>query len=89
MQATTGFHDSVPYPILEEAEFVLHDPVTFHPTNGVFNAHADDEMRRLVACSGGAVPLQGVFSWVGRWCSLVGSIPGTPYLDTGSCPVVR
>jgi hypothetical protein len=41
MQATTCFHDSVPYPILEEAEFVLHDPVAFHPTNGVFNANTD------------------------------------------------
>jgi hypothetical protein len=41
MQATTGFHDGVPYPILQEADFVLHDPVAFHPTNHVFNTDSD------------------------------------------------
>jgi hypothetical protein len=41
MQATTCFHDGIPHPILQEADFVLHDPVTFHPTNGVFNADSD------------------------------------------------
>ena len=41
MQATTCFHDGVPNPILQEADFVLHDPVAFHPTNGVFNPDSD------------------------------------------------
>ncbi len=33
MQATTCFHDGIAYAILEEADFILHDPVAFHPTN--------------------------------------------------------
>jgi hypothetical protein len=41
MQATTCFHDGVPHPVLQEADFVLHDPVTFHPTNGVFTTDSD------------------------------------------------
>jgi hypothetical protein len=41
MQATTCFHNSVPYAILEETDVVLHDPVAFHPTTGMFYAHAD------------------------------------------------
>ena len=41
MQATTCFHDGIPHPILQEADFVLHDPVTFHPTNSVFNTDSD------------------------------------------------
>ena len=40
MQATTCVHDGVPHPILQEADGVLHDPVAFHPTNGVFNANS-------------------------------------------------
>jgi hypothetical protein len=38
MQATTCFHDGVPHPVLQTTDFVLHDPVAFHPTNGVFKA---------------------------------------------------
>ena len=41
MQATTCFHDGIPHPILQEADYVLHDPVAFHPTNGVFNTDSD------------------------------------------------
>ena len=41
MQATTRFHDGVPEPILEEADCILDDPLTFHPPNGVFHADAD------------------------------------------------
>jgi hypothetical protein len=41
MQATTRFHDRLTTPILEEADFVLHHPIAFHPTNGVFHADAD------------------------------------------------
>ena len=41
MQATTCFHDSIPYPVLQKADFVLHDPVAFHPTNRVFNPDSD------------------------------------------------
>jgi hypothetical protein len=51
MQATTCFHDGVPYPVLQQADFVLHDPVAFHPTNSVFNADSDGgntTIRRLL-----------------------------------------
>jgi hypothetical protein len=41
MQATTCFHDGIPEPILQEADCILYDPVTFHPTDGVFNADSD------------------------------------------------
>ena len=41
MQATACFHDSITYPVLQKTDFVLHDPVTFHPTNGVFHADSD------------------------------------------------
>ena len=40
MQATTCFHDGIPNPILEEADGVFHDPIAFHPANGVFNPHS-------------------------------------------------
>jgi hypothetical protein len=40
MQATACFHDGIPHPILQKADFILHDPVAFHPTNGVFNPHS-------------------------------------------------
>jgi hypothetical protein len=41
MQATTCFHDSVPHPVLQKTDVVLHDPVTFHAANGVFNTDSD------------------------------------------------
>src|SRR5215831_17959407 len=41
MQATTCFHDGVTYPVLQKTDFVLHDPVAFHSTNGVFNPYSD------------------------------------------------
>src|SRR5918996_95344 len=41
MQATARFHDGVTNPVLQEADFVFHDPIAFHPTNGVFNADSD------------------------------------------------
>ena len=41
MQATTCFHDDVPNPVLQEADFVLYDPVAFHPANGMFDPDAD------------------------------------------------
>ena len=41
MQATACFHDGIPHPVLQKADFILHDPVAFHPTNGVFNTNAD------------------------------------------------
>jgi len=41
MQATTRFHDGIPNPILQEADFVLHDPIAFHTANRMFNPHAD------------------------------------------------
>jgi hypothetical protein len=51
MQATTCFHDDVPYPVLQKAELVLHEPVAFHPTNGVFHTDSDGgktAIRRLL-----------------------------------------
>ena len=41
MQATTCFHNGIPEPVLQEADCILDDPVTFHSTDGVFNADAD------------------------------------------------
>jgi hypothetical protein len=41
MQATTCFHDGVTYPVLQKTDFVLHDPVAFHPTNRVVNPDSD------------------------------------------------
>jgi hypothetical protein len=41
MQATARFHDSVTNAILQEADCVFHDPVAFHPANGMFNTDAD------------------------------------------------
>src|SRR4029434_10451596 len=63
MQATTCFHDGVPYPILQKADFVLHEPVAFHPTNRVFNPNSDggnSTIARLLR--GGQFPA--------RWCFL-------------------
>jgi hypothetical protein len=54
MQATTCVHDGVPYPVLQKTDFVLHDPVAFHPTNHVFNPDPDGgnttSRRRLRGC---------------------------------------
>ena len=41
MQATTCFLDGVANAILQEADFVFHHPVAFHPTDGVFNTDSD------------------------------------------------
>jgi hypothetical protein len=41
MQATTCFHDAIANPIFQETDVVFHDPVAFHPTNGMFNTHSD------------------------------------------------
>ncbi len=41
MQATTCLHHDVSNTILQEADFVFHHPVAFHPTNGVFNPDSD------------------------------------------------
>ena len=41
MQATTCFHDSISHPVLQQADFVLHDSGAFHPTDGVFNTDSD------------------------------------------------
>jgi hypothetical protein len=41
MQATTCFHDGIPHPVLQEADCILYDPVTFHPTDGVRNTDSD------------------------------------------------
>jgi hypothetical protein len=41
MQATTGSHDGIPPPVLQKADFVLHDPVAFHLTHSVCNPNSD------------------------------------------------
>jgi hypothetical protein len=41
MQSTTCLHDGVANAILQETDFVFHNPIAFHPTNGVFNADSD------------------------------------------------
>jgi hypothetical protein len=51
MQATTRFHDSISNAILQEANCILHDPLPFHTTNGMFNpdsAGREATMRRLL-----------------------------------------
>ena len=63
MQATTRFHDGIANAILQEADFVFHDSVAFHSTNGVFYTNSD----------GGNTPIvlllrRGQFS--SRWCFL-------------------
>jgi hypothetical protein len=63
MQATTRFHDGVPNPILQEANFVFHNPVTLHATNRVFNPHSD----------GGNPTIRRLLRWgqfPSRWCFL-------------------
>ena len=41
MQPTTRSHHGITKAILQKANFVLHDPVALHPTNGVFNTNSD------------------------------------------------
>jgi hypothetical protein len=41
MQSTTCLHDGVANAILQKTDFVFHNPIAFHPTNGVFNADSD------------------------------------------------
>ena len=41
MQPTTRFHYGITNAILQETDFVFHNPIAFHPTNGVFNADSD------------------------------------------------
>ena len=51
MQPTTRFHDSIPNAILQEGDGVLHDPIAFHPTHGMFYPHANGRyptIRRLL-----------------------------------------
>jgi hypothetical protein len=49
MQPTTRFHDSIANPILQEAYFVFHHPISLHPTNRVFNPDSDGR-DRVIAC---------------------------------------
>ena len=41
MQSTTRFHHGITNAIFQEADFVFHDSVAFHPTNGMFNTNSD------------------------------------------------
>jgi hypothetical protein len=41
MQPTTRFHYGITNTILQEADFVFHNPVALHPANGVFNTDSD------------------------------------------------
>jgi hypothetical protein len=63
MQATTRFHDGVPKPILQEADFVFHDSVTLHTTNHVFTPHSDGGNSTI-----GLLLRRGQFP--SRWCFL-------------------
>jgi hypothetical protein len=40
MQPATRFHNGITTAILQEADCILHNPVAFHPTNGVLNTNA-------------------------------------------------
>jgi hypothetical protein len=50
MQATTCFHNGIPEPVLQEADGILDDPVTFHATAGVCNADADGGHTTIHGC---------------------------------------
>jgi hypothetical protein len=41
MQPTTRFHHGIPHAIRQETDGIVHHPIAFHPTNGMFNADAD------------------------------------------------
>jgi hypothetical protein len=41
MPPTTRFPHGITNAILQETDFVLHNPIAFHPTNGVFHADSD------------------------------------------------
>jgi hypothetical protein len=41
MQPKTRFHHGITNAILQETDFIFHNPIAFHPTNGVFNADSD------------------------------------------------
>ena len=47
MQATICFHHDIANAILQEADFVLHHPIAFHPTNGVCNTDSDRRDRAI------------------------------------------
>src|SRR2546430_8962824 len=57
---TTLFR-SVPNPILQETDFVFHDSVTLHATNGVFNPNSDGGNATI-----GLLLRRGQFP--SRWC---------------------
>jgi hypothetical protein len=61
MQATTCFHDGIPYSALQEADFVIHDPVAFDPANSVFNTDSDGGNTPSIAFSGGVSSPPGGF----------------------------
>ncbi len=48
MQATTRFHDGITNPVLQEADFVFHQPLPFHTTAGMFNADFDGREMTVV-----------------------------------------
>jgi hypothetical protein len=41
MHATTWFHDGVPNPVLQEADWVFHESIAVHSTDGLFDPDAD------------------------------------------------
>ena len=62
MQATTCLHDGIANPILQQPYLVFHDPVTFHPTNRVFNTDADGRNMTIVGLlRWGELPSRGFF----------------------------
>jgi hypothetical protein len=62
MQPTTCFHDSITNPILQEADFVFHHPISLHPTSRVFNPDSDGR-HQAMACllRWGEFPTRGFF----------------------------
>jgi hypothetical protein len=47
MQSTTRFHDSIANPSFQEAYLISHHPVTFHPTDRVFNTDTNRHYQGL------------------------------------------
>jgi hypothetical protein len=47
MQSTTRFHDSIANPIFQEAYLIFHHPISFHPTDRVFNTDTHGRDRTI------------------------------------------
>jgi hypothetical protein len=85
MQPTTRFHHGITNAILQEADFIFHNPVAFHPTNGVFDADSDNGNTTIGGLlRWGEFPPRGFFlGWI--IVTSARTNPGTPSLDRGHC----